>query len=334
VLRLFILISIFFLDIFACKGGYNSCISKLIDSDSIVKNTLQIPVTKTTRLVYSDTKPDAVILKHDPFLHLYLTKSKKHFKYPFKINNFLSFGVAVVSDKDSLEGKILQPQVGLNHFAKFSEKVLIPSLLTNSCCALEGIVTSRGIIQKEYIERFLKVKDTRYSDIGIRLYDKNKHVSIKRINPFIKNNPFKIGDIILTYDGKKVKSSACLSRKILFAKVGTKHSLKIKRNNKLINLKVTTYERLGGGYKCDTFLESLGLYLDDNLTIIKLSGFFDKYGLKIGDKLLKINGIAINDIEDIGMYLKSLKTTASILFERDGFQFFITTYPKKIKLLT
>jgi len=326
VFRLFFLISILFLDIFACRGGYSSCISKLLDSNSIIKNTLQIPVTATTRLVYSATKPKENILKSDPFLRLYLVKTDKYFKYPFKINNFLSFGVAVVDDFKSLEGKIIVPQNGLNHFAKFSEKVSVPSLLTNSCCALEGIVTNKGIIQKDYIERFLKTKDTRYSDIGIRLYDNKRQVKIKRTNPFIKNNPFKNNDIILSYDGKKVKRSSSLIKKILFSKIGSKHILKIKRDGKIIKIKVTTYERKGGGYKCDTFLETLGLYLDDNLKIIKINGFFSKYGLNIGDKLLEINGIPITDIEDLGSNISSLKTTASILFERKGFQFFITTH--------
>ena len=68
------------------------------------------------------------------------------------------------------------------------------------------------------------------------------------------------------------------------------------------------------------------MYLDDNLKIIKINGFFSKYGLNIGDKLLEINGIPITDIEDLGSNISSLKTTASILFERKGFQFFITTH--------
>jgi len=323
VFRLFVLISILFLNLSACKGGYNSCKSKLIDSNSYKNNTLQIPVTKYTRLIYSKTKPKVKILKHDPFLNLYLVKAKKSFPFPFKINNFLSFGFASVNMTNAIEGKIVKTQIGLNHFATFSEKVFTPSLLTNSCCALEGIVTEKGIIQKEYVERFLNVKDTRYSDIGIRLYDKYKTTKIKRINPFIKNNPFKNNDIILTFDGKKVKSSSSLMRKILFSKVGSKHKIKVKRGSKILTFHITTYERIGGGFKSDTFLEFKGLYLDDNLIIFKVENFFKKYGLKIGDKLLKINGHTVSNVDELGVYINAFKEKSSILFERDGFQFFI-----------
>ena len=321
--RLFVLISILFLNLSACRGGYDSCKSKLLDSNSYKKGTLQIPVTKYTRLVYSKIKPQSEILKYDPFLNLYLVKAKKSFQFPFKINNFLSFGVASVNLTNAIEGKILRPQIGLNYFATFSEKVFPPSLLTNSCCALEGIVTEKGIIQKEYLERFLNTNDTRYSDIGIRLYDAHKTTKIKRINPFIENNPFKNDDIILSFDDKKVKSSSSLMRKILFSKIGSKHKIKIKRGSKILTFKVTTYKRIGGGFKSDTFLESKGLYFDDNLVILKVDSFFKKYGLKVGDKLLKINGHRVSNVDELGVYIKTFKEKSNILFERDGFQFFI-----------
>jgi hypothetical protein len=322
VLRLF-LISIFFLDLFACKGGYDSCKSKLIDSHSIKNNSLYIPVTQSTRLVYSKSKPKEKILKYDPFLGLYLVKSNDWFKYPFQINNFLSFGYAVVDDKNSNEIKIKSSQIGLNHFASTNEKIKFPSLLTNSCCALEGIVTDRGIIQKEYIERFLNSKDIRYSDMGFRLYNDDKKVVIKRINPFLKNNPFKNEDIILEIDGKKVKNASSLMRKVLFSKVGSNHKIKIKRGSDIISINVKTFNRIGGGYKCDTFLESRGLYVGNGLRLLKIEKEFAKYGLKVGDKILKANGNTIENIDDLGAYLSGFKGKSSILFERNGFQFFI-----------
>ena len=322
-LRLFILISILFLDIFACKGGYISCKKKLIDSNSYKNNIFQIPVTRYKRLVFSSVKPKAKILKEDPFLHLYLIQTDKYFPFPFKINNFLSFGVASVNTKNAIEGKIIKQQVGLNHLATFSEKVQTPSLLTNSCCALEGIVTYKGIIQKEYIERFLNTKDTYYSDIGIRLYDSDKNVKVKRSNPFKKDNPFKNNDIILSFDGKRVKTSASLMRKILFSKIGSKHNIKIKRGSKILRFKVTTFKRIGGGYKSDTFLESKGLYFNNKLIIEKINGIFKKYGLKVGDKLLKINDKFVYNFDDLGMYIDAFNKKSSLLFERDRFQFFI-----------
>ena len=66
-------------------------------------------------------------------------------------------GVASVDEKIAIEGKVVKKQIGLNSFATFSEPLSAPALLLNSCCTLEGIVTSEGIIEKEYVERFLKM---------------------------------------------------------------------------------------------------------------------------------------------------------------------------------
>ena len=122
---------------------------KINDSEAIKYQTLQIPVPNNQRLIYSKNIPNGKIIKHDPFLSLYLVKDREKFKHPFKINNHLSLGVASVNKKKAIEGKVVKKQVGLNSFATFSEKVYAPALLLNSCCALEGIVSPDGIIQKE-----------------------------------------------------------------------------------------------------------------------------------------------------------------------------------------
>ena len=80
----------------------------------------------------------------------------------------------------------------------------------------------------------------------------------KRVNPFIKANPFKKGDAIVGFNGKKVHNSATFMRKILFSKVGSSHRIKVKRGSKYLNFKVKTKKRYGGGYLSDTFLEQKG----------------------------------------------------------------------------
>ena len=88
---------------------------------------------------------------------------------------------------------------------------------------------------------------------------------IKAINPFVKSNPFKVNDCVLEFDGKKVKSSAVLMRKILFSKIGSTHTLKLKRDSKILTFRIKTHKRSGGGYLSDTFLEFLGISFDKNL---------------------------------------------------------------------
>jgi len=323
VLRLFLVLNLLLLNLLACKGGYDSCKLKIIHSNSIDNKTLQIAVQNNLRLIFSKTSPTAKILKYDPFLNLYLIKDTKKFKHPFRINNRLTLGTAAVDRKMVIEGKIVKHQIGLNFFAKYSEPLFVPSILLNSCCALEGIVTSEGIIEKEYIERFLKIKKVSYSDIGIRLKDEKKLVIVNASNPFMDNNPFLIDDCILKFDGKKVRNSSELMKKILFSKIGSSHKVKIKRNNKIMTVNVISQKRKGGGYISDTFLEFLGLSFDKSLHVTKIAKKAQKYKLLIGDKLIQINGEKIKREQDILEKLGNTKESSNLLFQRRDFQFFI-----------
>jgi hypothetical protein len=327
-LRLFLALNFLLLNLFACKGGYDSCKLKITHSKAIKHNSIQAPVLKNKRLIYSKYLPNAKVIKHDPFLSLYLVEDRKKFKHPFKINNHLSLGIASVNAKSSTEGRITKRQVGLNSFATFSEKTSTPALLLNSCCALEGIVTPDGIIEKTYVERFLNSKSSDYGDIGIRVEDKNTKVVVKRFNPFIENNPFKKGDIVLSINGKKVYSSFAFMKKILFSNIGSTHKIKVKRGSKYFTFVVKTQKRYGGGYLSDTFLEQKGIYFNPNLSIVKIANEFDGYGLKRGDRLIQVNGKKVSSISDIRQHISDFKFFASLLFERDGFQFFVNINPE------
>ncbi|MBW6489378.1 PDZ domain-containing protein [Sulfurimonas sp.] len=321
--RLFVALNLLFINLYACKGGIDSCKLKVIDSESIVKQTLQIPLQNNQRLIFSTTAPNAKILKHDPYLSLYLVEDKKGFKYPFKLNMNIPSGVFCVDNKSVIEGKIIKRQVGLNSFAIFSKQISSPSLLLNSCCALEGIVTDRGIIQREYIERFLKVKKVTYGDFGIRVKSVNSAVVVISSNPFLKENSFKKGDIIVELDGKRVKESARFMRDVLFSEIGSLHTLKIKRANELLTISAKTQNRVGGGYLSDTFLEFLGISFDKNLFITKIEKKAERHGLKLGDQLLQVNKKDVKREGDILEIVDNQNKSTQLLFEREHFQFFV-----------
>ena len=323
-LRVIVALSLFFLSLHACEGGFNSCIAKVKDSNSIQNDRISLPITKSTRLVFSTTKPKGKILKHDPFLALYIVKDTKNFKYPFKINMREPSGIAGVNTYSALEGKISKRQIGLNKFASFRYKIKAPAILTNSCCSLEGIVTPRGVIEKVYLNRFINTKDIRYSDIGIRVKDTKRGIEVISFDPFMKKNPFKKGDYILAMDGQKVKYSSTLMRRILFAKVGSTHNVKISRDGKILTIKVRSQERLSGGYKVETYLEKYGITFDKNLYIIKLDTSKKDYGLKLGDQLLQVNAKPVKNQEDVMEHVSDFKFHATLLFERNAnFQFFV-----------
>ena len=321
--RLFTLLTLLFFNSFACIGGYNSCIAKIKDSHTLQNKTLFIPVKNNRLLVYSKQKPKAKILKYDPFLSLYLIEDRKKFPYPFDINMHLQLGTAIVDAKRAKEGRFRKNQIGLNSLAIYSEKLNAPALITSSCCSLEGIVTSRGVIQKEYIRRFLSRATSKYADVGIRVSNKNSCVVVKASNPYIKKNPFQKGDIIVAFDGRKVKRASTLMRQILFSKIGSTHTFKVKRNGKFLDFRVKSFQRVGGGVVSDTFLEQKGIYFDDTLHIVKLNNFYKKYGLAIGDRLLKVNGKYVKNQEQLLKNMEKFKDFSSLLFEREKFQFFV-----------
>ncbi len=322
-LRLFVALNLLFLNLYACKGGYDSCKNKINDSNTILNQTLQIPVKNNQLLIFSRTTPNEIILKHDPFLSLYLIEDKKGFKYPFNTNYRLTLGTAVVNKKEAVEGKILKHQVGLNSFAMFGECITVPSLLLTSCCSLEGIATPQGVIEKEYIDRFIKIKKVAYSDIGVRAVDEKKLVIINEVNPFIKGNPFMVDDCVLEINGKKVKNASALMRDILFSKIGSTHKIKVKRDSKILTLSMKSQKRYGGGYLNDIFLKFLGIFFDKNLEVVKIEDKAKKYNLKIGDKLLQINLKNITTEAEILETISKSKESTNLLFQRDDFQFFV-----------
>jgi hypothetical protein len=323
VFRLFILLNILLLNLFACQGGYATCVAKVNDSKTFLGSVLSIPVKNHQRLIYSKQTPNAKILKHDPFLSLYLVEDRSNFAYPFELNMRLQLGTAAVDNKTAIEGKIKKHQVGLNRLASWSEKVQSLAVITSSCCSLEGIVTPRGIIEKEYIQRFLSSESSEYGDIGIRVKDEKNLVVVSASDPFMRDNMFEKGDCIFSFDGKKVKNASSFMRSILFSKIGSKHKIKIKRNSKLIDINVVVEKRYGGGDISDTFLESKGIYFDESLHIVRLSEYFKAYGLLIGDRLIQVNGITVKNEDELLRYIEDFKDFSSLLFERNMFQFFV-----------
>lgn len=317
-LKLLLALSLLFLNLYACKGGTQSCKQKVFDSCAITEQRVQIPIQNNQLLIFSRTPPKEKILKHDPFLSLYIIQDTRKFKYPFKINNKLSLGLIGVDNHKAIKGKIVKKQLGLENFAVFSQPLSSPSVLLNSCCDLEGIVTERGIIEKEYIERFIKIKNVSYGDFGIRVKDEKSSVVVKESNPFVKLNQLKVGDIILELDSKRVKDSASFMRDMLFGLVGSTHSIKVKRENKILTLKAITQKRVDNVY-----LEFLGLSFDKNLLIIKIEKKAEHFELKLGDRLLQANTKYIKDAQDIFDETYNLKNPLNLLFEREHFQFFV-----------
>ena len=118
-LRLFIAFNLLLLSLYACDANYKLAIKKIKDSQSIQYNSLSIPIKNNQRIIYTQSIPNAVVIKYDPFLNLYLVKNKQPFSYPFKFNTKLHLSTAIVDTNRAKEGKFLQNQIGLNAFARY-----------------------------------------------------------------------------------------------------------------------------------------------------------------------------------------------------------------------
>lgn len=328
-LRLLLALSLFFLNLFACNGDADSCRQKVVDSTAITKQRVQIPIQNNKLLIYSKTPPKEKILKQDPFLSLYIIEDAKKFAFPFKINNTLSLEIMAVDNTKSVDGKISKRQVGFESFATFTQPLSTYGLILNSCCDLEGIFTERGIIEKEYIERFMNIKNVSYGDFGIKVKDENSAVVVKESNSFIKSNQLKVGDIILELDSKKVKDSASFMRDMLFSQIGSTHNIKIMRDNKTLTLKASTQKKVIGDNLNNSdnldnaYLKFLGLSFDKKLFITNIEKKAEHFELKVGDRLIQANIKYIKGADDFFDKSNNLKSPLNLLFEREHFQFFV-----------
>ncbi len=309
--------------LFSAPLDFKSCQLKYQVSSLHINDTQAIAVDNEYGLFYSLQEPNTTIIKRDPFLGLNLIKLPQASKHIFKFYNNHPKHLAAVTPSTIQEGRLLSEQIGLNKLAQFSQKIKINSLISGTCCGILGLSTDEGVIDKDYIRHFLESKKVSYSDIGIRLEDK-EGVHVVEVNPFFDNSPFLLDDIILYMDGKKANSAASVSKKILFAKSGSKHFFVVWRNNEKLRIEATLQKRLSGGLIPDSFFELFGLELDENLIVKRDNA---KYEIKQGDKLLYVMGKAVSSLAEIRHVLSQEKSTKNkmvvLLFKRNGFDFFI-----------
>jgi hypothetical protein len=323
VLRLWLLSAVFFSLVYSSTPFY-SCVQKAQDAHIFGHQSISIPLASKQKLIYSSTKPHGKILKYDKFLSLYLVRDTHPFLYPYVTDFRLKKSLALIaSDQKPLKVKKRQPQVGLNTLAHYTHMQPPYSIISSLCCSVEGIVTPRGVIEKGYINHFLKTPAAIYGDIGIRVAQHASGVRVVAVDPYFPNNPFHKGDIIQTLNGKKVFLAATFMQKILFAKQGKILDVGVLRGSDYKRLRVEVAKRYGGGALSDTFMERFGLFFDQELHIVTISAKFLKYGLKVGDQLIMVNGVKVHTQEELRVYLEEFKEYSKLLFMRNNFEFFV-----------
>ena len=325
-LRTSLLTLLLTLKLFSCSGEFSICQDKAGDSKAFSSSyPLSIVVQNNERLVYTPSRPKYRVKKYDPFLGLALVDDTSRFKYPFIFYLKKSKNFASVSKKGFETGILKSQQCGLDELGLFSTPIKTPSLIMNNCCSLAGINTSRGIIDAHYLQHFLAYNsaELQYGDAGIRLESRKNGLHVSQVDPFFLHQKFQLDDIIIAFDRKKVKSLCILRRNILFAKIASLHTFTLKRNNKILHVKVKIQKRLGGGLLNDTFLERFGIHLDNKLCISALSSKTAQMGLDLNDCLIQVNFHNVTSAKDIQKVVQKSDIDNALLFERQNFQFFI-----------
>ena len=300
---------------------YSLCSKKLNDSHSIKNGTLALSVAKNSRLYFQSPPKNLKIVKSNHFLSLYLVEATDEFSYPFELKH--SYKSLVLLEEESQKKiKVTKHQLGLNSFAQTNSVSKVIAPIVSKCCRVSALNTQFGVIEHAYLKRFLDTKEVKYSDIGIRIKQKNTQSVVVSVDPFHQMQ-FKKGDIVLSFDAHNVKSSASLMQEILFTPIGSTHTLKIKRGSKVKVVNATSYKRRGGGFISDTFLEHKGIYLTQSLKVKNLTKDAKKYYLKKEDKILQVNGYKVQTQEQIRRFISEYKDFVMLLIQRDGFQFFV-----------
>jgi len=161
----------------------------------------------------------------------------------------------------------------------------------------------------------------------------------------------KSGDIIIEFNGKKMKNASQLRFAVAETMPGTTVKIKIIRNGKKKTLSVTIGELppegekaisssnsksdLWFGLKVDEissgYIDKFNLDSDESgiiITYVKPGSKADKGGLRRGDIIKKINSIPISDYKDFKAFIKKYgnKDSFLLIIKRQGRLFYLTIY--------
>jgi len=254
---------------------------------------------------------DTNFTKREPLLGLYLIKNRgglvQKEKMLFRdIRNSFRFAI---DDENYISGKLVKPQIGLE-FAEFSEYIEDNLMIISGCCVTAGLsIGGKKFIDANYIKHFIETDNAHLSDIGARFIEIDKRIFVKSVNPFFTDNPFLENDEILYIDNEPIQSIDKFLQNILFSPQNRVIDFEILRGNQLVEISVETSILKGGGFLSDTFLENIGVWLDESLfvTNVHKESAFAKKGLRNSYRLLSINGENLKNEDEIRKFLSSLK---------------------------
>ncbi|MBR2163928.1 MAG: PDZ domain-containing protein [Campylobacter sp.] len=284
-------------------------------------------------------------IKFDPYLGLYLVRPGFSLRGAFMLDELDSkqdMWVMTLQENITNMGHIKSFGSELGQFDELSFKTGKVGMLVCDCASMVGIsLGDDKFIPNRYLKHFLRYDDVYYGDIGVKFSEDNATIKVQSVNPFGSGKELKSSDIVVSVNGKTPKSLREINEMVLFADKGSVLKFEIKRDGKPLsydvkmanitvkNLDIKAAESNKTAIKKTQlkpkFSSEFGASFNKSLVItsIKANSKAAKLGLKAGDKIMQIDGVAIKSISKIDELMKNKSGLVYILVSRDDFQFFV-----------
>lgn len=300
-----------------------------------------VAISEKQAIAYSKEKPAVPFVKHDYLLNLYLFDSPKALM-PVKLKPTveLKLGEWLESMTENSLIAVNASKIGKggNDFFEFSGNGEVNSLVGGLCCDMYGLgIGDKFYINSETLERFISGKSAALSELGVRIIDADNGVLVETVDANFKEAKLKVGDLITRLNGKEVKNVVEFTEALKAFKDFSKVSAQVQRNNGWMEENLVAPKPLPKKEekkktpipeaKKESYLQTKGFQFDNDLKItdIKKGSFAEQSGLKIGDRLMQIDQRPMDKPQEADAYLtKNKSKEASMLFDRNDFQFFVT----------
>ncbi len=317
---LFATLLIFAYPLFAEKGG---CFKFFPGSFEIVDSKPAFAVAKN-RFVSIECPKGKKIISHDRFTGLCIFEdeaSKPLFMSEAKPPLF------ICPEKKRLDSAILSYPVSIFP-GELSIRPKQPGALFSGCCRLAGLFDEEGRwFDAALIKRVLENRIA-HGDIGVRFKADGGGVRVEAVDPFA-GSALKPGDRVVKIGRESRPSLRRIRELVDRCRPSQTIGLTVERGEVLHEVNATCFDRLGGGRVSDTFLERFGMEFSPSLGIkrIDLDSIPYKKGLRIGDRLMMIDGKRVEKEAEVRAVLSGYaiqkRTPKNMLWEREGFQFFL-----------
>lgn len=310
---------------------FSRCGERIELSSERVDDSYGVAIDESRLLHYAKTPPKShKILKSDPYIGLYLLEAKTP-KIPLELRDLTP---AVLGDilgsgtpRGFVQGKVTARMSGWLAYAHFSQEVPANAIISSVCYQFYGLgVGGNRFIESGYIRRFLASKGAHYGDLRVRFDPSLSRPTIAFIDPFLEENPFRLGDVILTLEGQAVKNREELENRIYDLKPHTLARVSVKREGEVVSFVARVEERDGGMLRPDSFLKRSGLRFSPAWVVEAIeapqSKGFER--LEVGDRILRVNGVEMSEgKEGLRLLSRFAGEEMSWLIRRGDFEFFI-----------